>query len=500
MTPRLTPTPSSSRTCSASPSPPEQTACITAPPAPQVIVAAPAPARTTVMAARVVWLVGTGQVAPERVLGLTFTNKAAGELADRVRKALAKAGVTAGEATDEDGPGEPQISTYHAFAGRLLKEHGLRIGLEPTARLLADATRFQLAARVLRSSPGPHPALHTARSPTSSPTSSPSTASVAEHLVDPAALRAHDEELLSALEGARLTNADLRKAPETARARRELTGLVEAYRAEKRARDLLDFGDQIAPLRRDRPHPPRGRPHPARAVRGGPPRRVPGHLRLAQRLLLAGLFGAGTGHAVTAVGDPCQAIYGWRGASVANLDDFPRHFPHADGRPANRYALGENRRSGGPPPPPGQRPGRAAARAPRGRRGAAPRAQAPSTTAGALRPAATQAEELAGWPTSTASNLVRHGPRRAPATSPVLCRHATDLFCPHPAPRIRAGRDVAPCEVVPGLSGCLHCRRSTDLVVSSARYAPGPHESTPTARPACRHRPSAERRIVSPVT
>lgn len=68
---------------------------------------------------------------------------------------------------------------------------------------------------------------------------------------------------------------------------------------------------------------------------------------VAQRLLLSGLFGGGTGHAVTAVGDPCQAIYGWRGASVANLDDFPAHFPYEDGTPATRYALSENRRSGG---------------------------------------------------------------------------------------------------------------------------------------------------------
>ncbi|MFD9215259.1 UvrD-helicase domain-containing protein, partial [Streptomyces sp. NPDC059544] len=67
---------------------PEQTACIIAPPAPQVIVAGAGSGKTTVMAARVVWLVGTGQVAPEQVLGLTFTNKAAGELAERVRTAL----------------------------------------------------------------------------------------------------------------------------------------------------------------------------------------------------------------------------------------------------------------------------------------------------------------------------------------------------------------------------------------------------------------------------
>ena len=79
---------------------PEQTACITAPPAPQVIVAGAGSGKTTVMAARVVWLVGTGQVAPEQVLGLTFTNKAAGELAERVRTALVRAGVT-----DPDVPG-----------------------------------------------------------------------------------------------------------------------------------------------------------------------------------------------------------------------------------------------------------------------------------------------------------------------------------------------------------------------------------------------------------
>lgn len=83
---------------------PEQTACITAPPAPQVIVAGAGSGKTTVMAARVVWLVGTGQVAPEQVLGLTFTNKAAGELAERVRKALIKAGVTDPDAIDPDNP------------------------------------------------------------------------------------------------------------------------------------------------------------------------------------------------------------------------------------------------------------------------------------------------------------------------------------------------------------------------------------------------------------
>jgi DNA helicase-2/ATP-dependent DNA helicase PcrA len=64
---------------------------------------------------------------------------------------------------------------------------------------------------------------------------------------------------------------------------------------------------------------------------------------VAQRRMLVGLFAGG--HPVTAVGDPCQAIYGWRGASVANLEDFPAHFRRADG-PARRYSLRENRRNG----------------------------------------------------------------------------------------------------------------------------------------------------------
>lgn len=63
----------------------QQLAAITAPLEPGVIIAGAGSGKTTVMAARVVWLVGTGQVRPEEVLGLTFTRKAAAELSLRVR-------------------------------------------------------------------------------------------------------------------------------------------------------------------------------------------------------------------------------------------------------------------------------------------------------------------------------------------------------------------------------------------------------------------------------
>ncbi|WP_369193820.1 UvrD-helicase domain-containing protein [Streptomyces djakartensis] len=447
---------------------PEQTACITAPPAPQVIVAGAGSGKTTVMAARVVWLVGTGQVAPEQVLGLTFTNKAAAELAERVRKALVKAGVTDPDAIDPDNPpGEPVISTYHAFAGRLLSDHGLRIGLEPTSRLLADATRFQLAARVLRESPGPYPAL-TRSFPDLVGDLLALDAELAEHLVRPEALRAYDAELLLTLRGAKLSNADLRKVPEAAAARRELAELVTRYRAAKGERDLLDFGDQIALSARLAKVPEVGR-----ALRDE--FRVVlldeyQDTSVAQRVLLAGLFGEGTGHPVTAVGDPCQAIYGWRGASVANLDDFPEHFAHADGRPATRQALSENRRSGG--------------RLLDLANGLAEPLRALHAGVEALRPAPgaerdgmvrcallrTHAEEL-DWAADSVAHLVRTG--TPPGEIAVLCRTATDFAEIQGA---LVARDV-PVEVV-GLSGLLHLPEIADLVaVCEVLQDPGANAS-----------------------
>ncbi|MEU7132235.1 UvrD-helicase domain-containing protein [Streptomyces sp. NPDC046261] len=453
MTPRLT-DPEQLKELLGIPFTPEQLACITAPPAPQVIVAGAGSGKTTVMAARVVWLVGTGQVAPEQVLGLTFTNKAAGELSERVRKALTEAGIAPEEPYDESGTGgDPQISTYHAFAGRLLKEHGLRIGLEPTTRLLADATRFQLAARVLRSSPGPHPALTRSFADLVSDLLALD-GELAEHLVSPARLRAYDQELLTTLEGARLTNADLRKVPDTARARLELLDLVEAYRREKRGRDLLDFGDQIA-LSAELAG---GRPEVGRILREQFAVVLLDEYQdtsVAQRLLLAGLFGGGTGHAVTAVGDPCQAIYGWRGASVANLDDFPHHFPHADGRPADRYSLSENRRSGGrllhlanelATDLRARHEGVEALRP-------APGAERDGVVRCALLP--THAEEL-DWLADSLAHLVRTG--TSPGDIAVLCRTATDFAQIQGA---LVERDI-PVEVV-GLSGLLHLPEIADL-------------------------------------
>jgi ATP-dependent DNA helicase UvrD/PcrA len=438
---------------------PEQLACITAPPAPQVIVAGAGSGKTTVMAARVVWLVGTGQVAPERVLGLTFTNKAAGELAERVRAALVRAGVTDSDpdpAVQDEPPGEPRISTYHAFAGRLLKEHGLRLGVEPGVRLLADATRFQLAARVLAAAQGPFEGLTGTLSSHVSDLLSLD-AELAEHLVAPERLRTFDAALLAELAQTELTNADLRRIPRAAQARTELLGLVEEYRRRKHERDLLDFGDQIAlsaALARDVPEV-------GRALRedfGVVLLDEYQDTSVAQRVLLAGLFGSGTGHAVTAVGDPCQAIYGWRGASVANLDDFPDHFPHADGTPARRLSLSENRRSGGRLL---QLANRLAAPLRERHQGVEALRPAPGAEEdGRVRCALfeTHSQEL-DWLADSLAHLVHTG--TPPGEIAVLCRTATDFAAIQAA---LVAREV-PVEVV-GLSGLLHLPEIADLVAT----------------------------------
>ncbi|MCK9893778.1 ATP-dependent DNA helicase [Frankia sp. AgB32] len=341
----------------------EQIAAATAPLAPGVIVAGAGSGKTSVMAARVVWLVSTGQVRAEQVLGLTFTTKAAAELAGRVRLALRRAGAaevgdwtgapgSAAGASDE-ADGEPTVATYHAFAGRLVVDNALRLGLEPDIALISGAARYQLAARVARAHGG---AVRALTRPLAAVVGEivALDAEMSEHLVDPYRLVVHDEEFEEQIAAARAAAAArprtkgvqdrLRRWALAARGRSELAALVAEYRAARRERDVLDFGDQVTyAARLAESIPEVGRAERARAAVVLLDEYQ--DTSVAQRRMLTGLFGGG--HPVTAVGDPCQAIYGWRGASVANLDHFPSHFPRADGTPAVVYELSVNQRSGG---------------------------------------------------------------------------------------------------------------------------------------------------------
>lgn len=319
----------------------EQFAAVSSPLEPAVVIAGAGSGKTTNMACRVVYLVQTQAVQPGEVLGLTFTNKAAAELAERIALYLP----TPAGAEDDGIPAIPTVSTYHSYASSLLDEYGLLIGYEPDLRILADASRFQLAARVISRYDGPADLLST-HPPTVIRDLLNLDAQLSEHLRHPDELREWDalQRAEWATEQATKGYADRAKAIETIDKRQQLLGLVEAYRAEKTRLGLIDFGEQIEFAERVT----------SLHRRVGAAERERFKVVLldeyqdtseAQARFLGHVFGEG-GHPVMAVGDRNQAIYGFRGASQAGLSAFFTHFPPADGAdPAPPYQLSVSYRS-----------------------------------------------------------------------------------------------------------------------------------------------------------
>ena len=321
----------------------EQAAVIGAPLGPAVVVAGAGSGKTETMSARVLWLVANELVRPDQILGLTFTTKAAGELGARIRVRLAQLRAflgAGGPAGDPALAGEPTVATYHAYAGRLVAEHALRLGVEPSVRLLSEAMTWQLAQRVVRSYDLDVPELDNAESTVTNWVLDLA-GELAEHLVEPDELRRWTDELRTRVMArprrsasgrgvAGEPYAEVRRLLERAAARVALLPLVDRYRRAKQDGRAIDFGDQMAIAARvaDR-FAEVGRAERARyAAVLLDEYQDTGH---AQLTMLRGLF---AGHPVTAVGDPAQAIYGWRGASANNLIRFATHFRTPAGDPA----------------------------------------------------------------------------------------------------------------------------------------------------------------------
>ncbi|SJM46426.1 ATP-dependent DNA helicase SCO5184 [Actinomycetales bacterium JB111] len=313
----------------------EQAAVMAHPMAPQLVVAGAGAGKTETMSLRVVHLVATGQVAPDEVLGLTFTRKAAGELGERLRERLGTLERAIGARRriprEDLDAARPTVSTYDSFAGTIYKDHALRIGLEPTARLITDAETYELAFRTVSTWTGElaelgESALSTivaAAVSLDGQMTSLLRADVYERILREE-LEATAATLLGEGEGwSRSPNADVRKIASRHRGRAELVDIVLALRAERIATGVATFADIASAARRIVTEVPD----------------VADELRARYRLvlldeyqdtsvaqtdLLAAAFGGGC--AVTAVGDPHQSIYGWRGASAAALETFPERF------------------------------------------------------------------------------------------------------------------------------------------------------------------------------
>jgi DNA helicase-2/ATP-dependent DNA helicase PcrA len=279
---------------------PEQEAAIEASLAPLLLVAGAGTGKTTVMAQRILAVVENGWARPDQVLALTFTNKAAANLKEKVREAL--------------GPdADVTVATYHSFGASLVGDHALELGLPPGAQLLDRAQAWLLLYTVFdefrferRSTLAPHVLLDAALTLASRG---------ADYLV-PTGDVATDSER-------RAKDAPWVKMRDAAVARHELCQVIEAYERRKRERNLLDYGDQVAlAVRLLEEHP-----EVAEAERARRPVVLLDEYQdtnYAQRRLLQLLYPPGS--AVTAVGDDMQSIYAFRGAHLFNILHFTEHF------------------------------------------------------------------------------------------------------------------------------------------------------------------------------
>lgn len=313
---------------------PQQEKIIAADPSrPAVVIAGAGSGKTTTMTHRVLWLIANGHVEPHQVLGLTFTRKAAASLEDQVRRglnALRRSGVAA------IPDGDPTVLTYHSYGQRVLQEHSLRLGIEPTQRTIGEAAIWQMAERIVTRYDGDMTGID--MRPNSVVDAVLALGDqMSEHDISSEQLAEFTHRLVDhweSLPGRNVKTVD--KAIANQRLRLLLLPLVDRVLAARMAGGELSFGDQMSWAARIAAQVPDvGEWERARYT----------HVLLdeyqdtsqSQLTLMRSLFGGG--HAVMAVGDPLQAIYEWRGASTGTIEGFPEDFAAADGQPAERFLL-----------------------------------------------------------------------------------------------------------------------------------------------------------------
>ena len=329
---------------------PEQVRMIEAGPAPTLVIAGAGSGKTATMVDRVIWLVDNGFVRPEEVLGVTFTRKAATELRSRMRAGLNTLRRSRRIApTDEElreGIADPTVLTYHSYANNLVKEYGLRLGVEQDAQMLGDAQKWQLAAQIVQYWEGELP-LDKDDVPVSAATMINQLLQLsdecAEHLVEPQQVIDFCTEQLAAYAAVpeprreTKTEKDILKVQRLLRNRRVYARMAMSYARVKARMQVLDFGDLMRFAARIAEADP--------AIREGERARFKVVLldefqdtSHAQMSLFSSIYGADEAagipaHPVMAVGDPKQSIYGFRGASDGQMFSFYRHFPTAHVRP-----------------------------------------------------------------------------------------------------------------------------------------------------------------------
>ncbi|MCL2803289.1 MAG: ATP-dependent helicase [Micrococcales bacterium] len=300
----------------------DQARVIEAPLEPVLVVAGAGSGKTATMALRVAYLVANHLVEPGNILGLTFTRKAAGELAERISSYLAR--------LNFEGVDAPNVSTYNSYAASLMRDHALRLGFDPEAELLTEGGAWRLAMEVVEAWPCKEPEL--AASTLAGRVLSLAAECVG-NLTTPAQARQAVEAMAAHFasrprgvnpKSGRMKGLDdpVKAAGANLAKRVDLFELVENLIELKKQRGFVSYIDQEAialELVQKRPE-----------IGHGERQRFTTVLldeyqdsSAIQIKLLSQLY---RGHPVMAVGDPNQSIYGWRGASAEGLAGFGRSF------------------------------------------------------------------------------------------------------------------------------------------------------------------------------
>ena len=253
---------------------------------PLLILAGAGSGKTRVIAHRIAYLIGVKAVQPRRILAVTFTNRAAGELRERITALVGEHGK------------DVQAGTFHALCARVLRQDGEAIGLDRRFVIYDTDDQQQLMKRILAEEDLP-----------------------ATGEFRPAAI-------LGAISRAKNEMLDETFLAENAVNHREriIARLAARYRDRLRAANALDFDDLLL-----------------RAVdlfEQSPEALAKYHARWLylhvdeyqdtnrpQYLWIRALASAHRNLCV--VGDDDQSIYGWRGANVQNILDFERDYPEA---------------------------------------------------------------------------------------------------------------------------------------------------------------------------
>jgi len=288
---------------------PEQIQAVTHTNGPLMIVAGAGTGKTTVITRRIAWLIEQGLAKPEHILALTFTDKAANEMEERVDLLLPYGYV------------DLQISTFHSFCERLLRDYGTQIGLTPDFQLLTELDSWLLARQHFDEFELDY------YRPLGNPTKY--LKALLQHFSRAKDRAISSDDYLSLVQRLEADTDSLQKSDDRVVELKRIHELASAYHRYQQillSHDSFDFGGLILyaiKLLKERPN-------------------VLREVRTKYRFILVDEFQdtnaaqyelvkmiSEPNRNITVVGDDDQAIYKFRGASIENILRFESDYPDA---------------------------------------------------------------------------------------------------------------------------------------------------------------------------